>query len=90
MYKQIFKTVINMCIFYTILLSIIFVSAFSLLSSKEMKASIESEMNHLESEFKSLNTKSKIILDDVLANEYVRSYVNDNNKLAKYYFQTDL
>ena len=83
MYKQIFKTVINMCIFYTILLSIIFVSAFSLLSSKEMKASIESEMNHIESEFKSLNTKSKIILDDVLANEYVRSYVNDNNKLYK-------
>lgn len=90
MYKQIFKTVISMCIFYTVLLSVIFISAVSLMSNKEMKTSIENEMNYIESEFKAINTKSKVILDDVFSNEYVKEYVNKGDKLAKYKFQRDL
>ena len=90
MYKQIFKTVVSMCIFYTVLLSVIFISAVSLMSNKEMKTSIENEMSYIESEFKSINTKSKIILDDVFSNEYVRKYANEDDKLAKYRFQRDL
>lgn len=90
MYKQIFKTVVSMCVFYTVLLSVVFVTAFSLISSKEMKTSIENEMNYIENEFRAINTKSKIILDDVFSNEYVQKYVNEKDKLAKYKFQMDL
>ena len=90
MYKQMFKTVVSMCIFYTVLLSIVFVSAFSLISSKEMKTSIENEMNYIESEFRAINTKSKIILDDVFSNENVMKYVNEGDRLAKFKFQKDL
>ena len=74
MYKQMFKTIVGMCIFYTVLLSVIFISAVSLMSNKEMKTSIENEMNYIESEFKAINTKSKVILDDVFSNEYVKEY----------------
>lgn len=90
MYKQMFKTVVSMCVFYTVLLSVVFVLAFSLISNKEMKASIENEMNYIEGEFKALNTKSKIIMDDVFSNEGVKKYVNEDDKLAKYSFQRDL
>ena len=90
MYKQMFKTVVSMCAFYTVLLSVVFVFAFSLISNKEMKTSIENEMNYIESEFKAINTKSKIILDDVFSNENVKEYVNEDDKFAKYKFQKDL
>jgi len=90
MYKQMFKTVVSMCIFYTALLSVVFVFAFSLISNKEMETSIENEMNYIESEFKAINTKSKIILDDVFSNEYVKEYVNEDDKFAKYKFQKNL
>lgn len=90
MYKQIFKTVVNMCIFYTVLLSVIFISAISMISNKEMKTSIENEMSYIESEFKAINTKSKIILDDVFSNEYVKEYVSNDDTIAKYKFQKDL
>lgn len=90
MYKQMFKTIVSMCIFYTVLLSVIVISAVSLISNKEMKASVESEMNYIESEFKSINAKSKIILDDVFSNEYVKEYINTGDRLAKYKFQRDL
>lgn len=90
MYKQMFKTIVSMCIFYTVLLSVIFISAISLISNKEMKTSVENEMNYIESEFKSINTKCKIILDDVFSNEHVKEYVNEGDRIAKYKFQRDL
>lgn len=90
MYKQMFKTVVSMCIFYTVLLSVVFVSVFSFISSKEMRTSIKNEMNYIKSQFQAINTKGKIILDDVFSNEYVVKYVNEGDKIAKYKFQKDL
>ena len=90
MYKQMFKTVVSMCIFYTVLLSVVFVSVFSFISSKEMRTSIKNEMNYIKSQFQAINTKGKIILDGVFSNEYVVKYVNEGDKIAKYKFQKDL
>lgn len=90
MYKQMFKTIISMCIFYTVLLFVVFISAVTLILNKEMKTSIENEMNYIENEFKAINTKSKILLDDVFSNEDVKKYVNEGDKIAKYKFQKDL
>ena len=87
MYK---KSIVNICIFYTVLLSVSMLAIFSIIISRDMQLSIEKEKNYIKNQFNVLKSQNEIICSDISTGEYTMQYLHSGDRFAKYKLQTDL